>query len=136
MNSVLNFIHGHKKLIYFTLGVYWIVLVILTSLPTTSLPKVGMSDKAQHFLAYFFLAVLLDFSLRIQKKFGLKQNGHSYFSLLIVTLYGIFDEVHQYFIPGRFCEFSDFIADLIGGICGVLFVYFLLRKNKSQESAS
>ncbi len=132
MISLFNFIKRYKKLLYLTLSVYWIVLVVLTSLPTTSLPKVGVSDKIQHFLAYFILAVLLNLSLLIQKKFELRQNRSSYLSLLIVTLYGIFDEVHQHFIPGRFCEFSDFAADLLGGICGVLLVYFLFRQNYSQ----
>lgn len=128
MNSIFAIIKQHRKILYTSLVLYWVVLIILTSLPTTSLPKVGISDKLQHFFAYFVLALLLNSSFLVQRKYQFSFNVKSLLSLLIVVLYAIFDEVHQYFIPGRFCEFSDFIADVIGGIAGVLLVYFLFRK--------
>lgn len=130
MKNLFVIIEHRRRILYTFLVLYWIILVILTSVPTTSLPKVGLSDKLQHFFAFFVLAILLNSSLLAQKRFQFSFNIKSLLSLLIVVLYAIFDEVHQYFIPGRFCEFYDFLADILGGIAGVLLVYFLFRRNR------
>lgn len=129
MHNILVKLKRNPRILYASLILYWVILIILTTVPTTSLPKVGISDKLQHFFAYFVLALLLNSSFLVQRKYQFSFNVKSLLSLLIVVLYAIFDEVHQYFIPGRFCEFSDFIADVLGGIAGVLLVYFLFRRN-------
>lgn len=128
MYNILVILKQHRKILYASLVLYWIVLIILTSVPTTSLPKVGISDKLQHFFAYFVLALLLNSSFLVQRKYPFSVNVKSLISLLIVVFYAIFDEVHQYFIPGRFCEFYDFLADVFGGIAGIILIYFLFRK--------
>ena len=38
----------------------------------------------------------------------------------VSTLYGISDEVHQYFVPGRTASLADIVADGIGSLIGVL----------------
>ncbi len=58
-------------------------------------------------------------------------------SFLAGTLYAVFDEVHQYFIPGRGCEINDMLFDALGvaiGICIMLFVVLIIKsitKNKA-----
>jgi len=49
-------------------------------------------------------------------------------SLLVGILYGLFDEVHQYFVPGRFASITDWIADITGII--VMIYIFRLFHNK------
>jgi VanZ family protein len=44
------------------------------------------------------------------------------------------DEVHQLLIPGRSCELLDFLADMVGGILGMVVVRLLIRFYKFQES--
>ena len=34
--------------------------------------------------------------------------------LFIVSIYGVSDEFHQYFVPGRSCDFLDWGADTLG----------------------
>jgi VanZ family protein len=133
MNHFLSIINQHRRILYTSLVLYWVILLILTSVPTTSLPKVGINDKIQHFFAYFVLAVLLNLSLYVQRKYQLLSNIKSLLSLLIIIIYAIIDEVHQHFIPGRFCEFFDFAADILGGIAGVLLIHFLFRKKKTPD---
>ena len=41
--------------------------------------------------------------------------------LLICLAYGLSDEIHQYFVPGRTFEWLDIAADGLGGGLGVLF---------------
>ena len=39
---------------------------------------------------------------------------------LIITIgYGAFDEIHQWFVPGRSAELADWYADSIGAFAGV-----------------
>lgn len=52
-------------------------------------------------------------------------------------LYAITDEIHQIFIPGRACQFSDMIVDLGGIISGmaVYAVVYLLVKKVIHDTA-
>jgi len=43
-------------------------------------------------------------------------------SILSSSLYGISDELHQYFVPYRSAEGMDILADILGSVFGV-FIY-------------
>jgi VanZ family protein len=45
------------------------------------------------------------------------------------TLYGVGDEIHQYFVPFREADIMDAIANMLGSICGVYF-YHLWKAQK------
>lgn len=117
--------------IYLALGFYWIFLLIATSLPSTSLPQTLLSDKIQHTLAFMILGILLTLTLKTQQKYNtLKLYAYS-FAIIIGMIYALFDELHQLFIPGRYCEFVDWIADVIGVVLGVGIVYMLIKYVKT-----
>jgi len=62
-----------------------------------------------HFLAFFFLSLFLLISMT--------QGKHKTFFLVaifVAILYGISDEIHQFFIPGRYCSLIDILTDSIG----------------------
>ena len=40
--------------------------------------------------------------------------------VLASTLYGVSDEIHQKYVPGRHCDPWDVVKDLLGSVCGVL----------------
>lgn len=42
-------------------------------------------------------------------------------SILIVFFMGSFDELHQYFVPGRGAQLKDVLLDTMGGTTGALF---------------
>jgi len=46
-------------------------------------------------------------------------------SIIIVCLMGGFDEVHQYFIPGRGAQLKDVVLDTSGGATGAIFSAFI-----------
>ncbi|MCX6151698.1 MAG: VanZ family protein [Ignavibacteriales bacterium] len=116
-------------LIYIPLVVYWIVLLVATSLPGRELPNLGISDKLEHFAAYTILAILLCFTYLFQSKFKFLNARPYLFTLLTAILYGSIDEIHQLFIPGRACDIRDLTADSIGGIIGIIIVYIISRFN-------
>lgn len=67
-------------------------------------------DKLIHLAEYGVLAALL-----------LRATHSVPVSLLTATLYGVSDEVHQYFVPGRSASVYDALADLAGAslVCGL-----------------
>jgi len=134
---LFNFLERHKVLlVYLPLIFYWIILFTLTTLPAQSVPSVGVSDKLEHLLAYFVLSILLYLTLLFQRKSVLLKNYAMLFTILIVFAYGIIDELHQLMIPGRSCELLDFLADMIGGIIGIIIVKILFSFYKFQETTA
>ena len=51
-------------------------------------------------------------------------------------LYGISDEYHQSFVPGREAGVADAIADTIGGFLGVWIYLFRQERIKNKQKAS
>ncbi len=89
-------------------------------------------DKAVHTLIYIPLAFLLYLSLN---KSGLKK------SLFVVAfifagIYGITDELHQYFVPGRHSSAGDVAADFIGAFLGSTGAKHFVKKNTKYQSSN
>ncbi|MCF6268848.1 MAG: VanZ family protein [Melioribacteraceae bacterium] len=120
--------------LYLPLGLYWLLIFILTSIPGNHIPTIfGTSDKLKHFGAYLVLAFLLNFTLYIQKKFPLLSKKSMLFTFLITTFYGIIDEVHQIFIPGRAFDWWDLVADGLGSLIGILLVKVIISENLNSS---
>jgi VanZ family protein len=87
-----------------------------------SIPDVRFLDKFLHFGAYGLLGILF---FRAFETLPLKnfKNLLILISIGSATLYGISDEIHQYFVPSRQADIMDVIANTIGSICGVYFYY-------------
>lgn len=125
--------------IYIPLIVYWIFLFVITTLPTDKVPQLFDNlDKLEHFIAYAVLSYLLTLTLYFQKRSKLLSLKAYFFSMLFILLYAAVDELHQLFVPGRYCDFYDWCADSIGGLIGILFVYLFLRRqiNISMNSVT
>ena len=59
---------------------------------------------------------------------------------VLASCYGIVDEIHQYFTPGRTASVFDWLADSIGGVSGsIIFFYgaqFFIRRCLQNLSSS
>ena len=86
-------------------------------------------DKLLHAGVYALLGLLL---LGAQPR---PVNGYSgrqvTISVLLASLYGLSDEIHQYFVPGRSSEALDWLADTVGALIAVSLLAWLSRKRKS-----
>lgn len=95
--------------------ILWAGLIFyLSSIPkleATSEP-VGnfVSRKFAHLFVYAVLAVL------IYRALGWKK---ALLAVSLSTLYGVTDEIHQYFTPERTFKLTDIIFDGVGSIIGV-----------------
>jgi VanZ family protein len=94
------------------------MIFFVSSLPKAPLPPT-VSDKSGHLLAYLGLSVL---AVRaVAGGFSRRVTGRVALGALIITIgYGAFDEIHQWFVPGRSAELADWYADSIGAFAGVV----------------
>ncbi|MBI4682809.1 MAG: VanZ family protein [Nitrospirae bacterium] len=97
-----------------TIG-YMGIIFFLSSQNNIPLPKLPTNfDKVIHMCAYIPLAYLLYLSL---KKSGISK--YVFVSALILaSIYGITDELHQTFVPGRDASVGDVLADTLGAFLG------------------
>jgi VanZ family protein len=75
----------------------------------------AVSDKALHAMAYAVLALLLIRALSGGRWAGVTGRV-ALASALLATAYGLTDEVHQAFVPGRSADVRDLVADAAGAI--------------------
>ena len=125
---MLEYLEKHKKkLIYIPLIVYWIILLTATSLPGNDVPDLHISDKVEHFSAYAILTVFLTFTVLLQNKYQMLKKHAYLLTVLLVSIYGALDELHQLYIPGRSCDIMDWTADTLAACFGVLIVYIIVK---------
>lgn len=83
-------------------------------------------DKLMHMTAYGILGVLIlgGMSLPVTG-YNFNQVGLATF---IATLYGITDEWHQAYVPGRDSDVLDLVADCLGALLATLLMRALVRR--------
>jgi VanZ family protein len=74
------------------------------------------SDKLEHFGEYAVLGALLVRAIRGWR--GTAQASVVLLAIAIGAIYGVTDEGHQYFVPGRDSDWHDALADAIGASAG------------------
>ncbi|BFH76533.1 VanZ family protein [Thermus thermophilus] len=93
---------------YLLLALLWMgVLWWFSAQPATGVGLPHPWDKAAHFLAYLVLGLLLRLGL-----------GGFSLAFLFASLYGVVDEWHQSFVPGREAFGLDLLADFLGAWVG------------------
>lgn len=104
------------------LATFWLACFVATHLPKVPQAVGRVSDKTWHFAAYGVLAYLLSWALTTRFKGVLKCY---LIAMAILATYAAIDEVLQ--IPvGRRCDLDDWIADMIGALCGCALLHLVL----------
>lgn len=73
-------------------------------------PTISHFDKVAHFSVFGLMATLILRPLR---------GGHVWWAVVIVSLFGVTDELHQSLTPGRSMELADWLADTAGAVIAV-----------------
>lgn len=116
--------------VFLPLSIYWIFLFVLTTIPAEAIPQFfSTQDKVEHFIAYLILSYLLLLSLHFQRKFNRVSQKPLMFAIVFLILYATVDEVHQIFVPGRFCDVFDWTADITGGVIGIILSNIFIKSN-------
>jgi hypothetical protein len=86
-----------------------------------------------HFLAYFILSITYVWAFRSRKMSW----SYKIIAVLLCTLYGITDEYHQSFVPGRTPDVMDLRNDAIGASLAMLFISipFIRARFESWKAA-
>lgn len=79
--------------------------------------------KGAHFSIYTVLGLLL---MTFINTYNLRLSQKVLISFITGVTYAVTDEVHQYFVPGRSCEFRDVCIDGSGVLLGIILVSFII----------
>lgn len=77
-----------------------------------------MSDKSGHSIGYALLAVVLLRAFARGRLSGVTWTA-GLAAIALATMYGVSDEFHQSFVPGRSPDRFDVVADCVGATIGV-----------------
>ena len=79
-----------------------LTIFVASSFSGDDLPEIALrlSDKLIHFIVFGVLSVMIYRSFEQAKNLLIRMHAYK-LSILLAMLYGVLDEVHQYFVPGR-----------------------------------
>ena len=104
------------------------LIFAISSLHKAPLPN-GMSDHFGHSLGYCILAVLLFRGFAGGSYAGITWRSGA-LAVAFSVLYGMSDEFHQMFVPGRTAAWDDVAADFVGALIGAALVGILYIINR------
>lgn len=113
-----------KKIVYWIEVFLWCgVIFFFSSIPDLKIKELGFWDfvlrKIAHIFEYFVLSYLLIRAFEKTTKMGRFKSN--IFSIFLGFIYAVSDEIHQYFVPGRYFSLKDILIDLFGILFGVFF---------------
>jgi VanZ family protein len=107
---------------------YCLLIFIQSSYPATqSLPSIPHMDKLTHAGAYALLGFLF-FRAFQTTKVGKGAVLLVILSALASSLYGVSDEIHQYFVPSRTADILDVAANTAGSVLGAMTAKMILNR--------
>ena len=115
------------------------VMALIFAVSSMSAPPAPpqVNDKVEHFLAYGVLALLV-----LRATSGGGWAGVSRGALLaawgVAAVYGVSDEVHQSFVPGRASDPADVVADALGAAVALVAAgaFGIIRRSRRSADAA
>jgi VanZ family protein len=126
---------SHRWLHWLPAGAYMLLIWVLSSIPQPfPLGEVPFQDKGIHFVEYGVLAALLAHAVR-----GSFREWRAALVFLVAwtatAFWGLLDEIHQAYVPGRVSDSGDVLADALGGVLGAL-IYLAIRARQDRKVAT
>ncbi|MEW5925772.1 MAG: VanZ family protein [Candidatus Zixiibacteriota bacterium] len=114
--------------------IYAILIIIISSVHGLGLPPVKniALDKLIHFIEYALFAVLIFRSFSHLSP-ALRDRIVVFLTMLFITLFAVFDEIYQSYVPGRHSDPFDFLFDIMGALFIIL--YLVVRKKRAVEKS-
>ncbi|MCE1165279.1 MAG: VanZ family protein [Bacteroidetes bacterium] len=105
-----------------------------SSIPGDRLPEIAfkVSDKVIHLAIFLVLYIVAARMFSFQNKYTFLKKNFLISALVVTAIYGAADEFHQFFVPNRSCDFFDFVFDVLGGITGLILLYYTFYKRKNN----
>jgi len=113
----------------------WMCLIFLISAQRTVPQPPGITpaitSNLGHFSVYFVLAILIWWVL---EGFGLEGRRRWLLAFGLTVLYGLSDEWHQSYVPGRQPDILDVMVDALGAACGLGVVRWIQGRWDTRQS--
>jgi len=97
---------------------YMVLIFVESSMSSAPLPS-NVSDKWAHVGGYVLMGVLAVRAVHGGLPTRVTSRG-ALIAMCITIGYGAFDELHQWFVPGRSADPFDLLADATGGVIGLI----------------
>ncbi|MCF6157219.1 MAG: VanZ family protein [wastewater metagenome] len=112
---------------------YSCLMFLMSSQDTSSVSLPPYLDKFIHFVEFGILCFMICWSLS-PIKIGNKRIYTVIIAIAITSLYGMSDEIHQYFTPNRSVEIFDWLADTAGAVtAGLLWKTLTSRRRNNRR---
>ncbi|MEG1848808.1 MAG: VanZ family protein [Lachnospiraceae bacterium] len=85
----------------------------------------GVVRTVAHFTEYLLLAGTCFFAIAIWPMRPLVRYGGLE---LFCAVYAVSDELHQYYVPGRWCQWQDMLIDSMGAAFGLLLCFLWVHR--------
>lgn len=93
-------------------------IFVVSSVRGTTINEIGLGKESYHINGHFVLFVFLCISYY-------KATKSILLSVLFTVIYGVLDELHQLFTPGRSSSFFDIFVDSMGAVLSGLMLWKL-----------
>ena len=117
---------SHRIIFSFPAIILTVAIIIVSDMSQPPLPDIGLefTDKIAHFLAYFCygLCITAFYSVNFH---NWTKNSIILGVIIFGSVFAASDEIHQYFVPGRDCDFFDWLADFCGIVASLLLLKFI-----------
>lgn len=126
----MNFKRG--LILWFLAVSYMALIFYISSIPGPIRYELPYgADKVLHLFEYALLGFILSLCLK-----GSGKRSSILFAWLIASLYGLSDEIHQSFVPGREASLADFLSDCTGGLIGAKLSQLIYNRNHLRSERS
>jgi len=104
-----------------------LVIFLFSNIPSPTGENTGLNlATVYHFGIFFMFTFFLFLSLKRKKI----ENKTILTVLFISLAYAFSDELHQLFVPGRFCSLRDVFIDFAGSVFSVLILKIIYKFNR------
>ncbi len=120
ISKVVRWLEKNSRIAWTLTVCYMIVIFIISSIPfvVKGGPLGGKEAPiVEHIIEYSVLGFLLFCSF---SSTGRVRKRVIFLAVSVAILYGISDEIHQFFVQGRQCDVLDVIANSVGSVIGVM----------------
>lgn len=118
-----------RRIVLWAMAIGWMAVIFgLSSLHGSSVP--GNFSTVAHFGVYAVLGALYLFALRAPER----RWPAALVAVALASAYGITDEFHQSFVPGRVPDPVDWLVDTAGALVGVAAVELAVRMSRRRSA--
>ncbi|CAN5211902.1 hypothetical protein BH23CHL1_BH23CHL1_01860 [soil metagenome] len=125
----------HLPLIRIIPALLWMLGIFALSSQSRLPQAPGISTQllavAGHLVAFGVLAILIAWGAGVDFRHLSRRTLAAY---ALTVFYGISDEIHQSFVPGRYATVEDIMIDAIGAAAGLFVMYVVVRWRRERET--